>query len=73
MNDGHAITCSSVGLTMEGATVVECGGTWMATAQIGSIFGQEVEGELRGVGPTREAALAKLAEAQRDLADSLWA
>lgn len=71
--DSHSITCSHVGLTMDGANVVEASGTWIATAKIGSIFGQEVEGELRGVGQTREAALAKLAEAQRDLADSLWA
>ena len=69
----HAITCSQVGLTMNPTTVVESGGTWIATARIGSIFGAEVEGELRGVGLTREAALAKLEEAQRDLADSLWA
>ena len=71
--DSHSITCSQVGLTMDGATVVEANGTWIATAKIGSIFGQEVEGELRGAGLTREIALAKLAENQRDLADSLWA
>lgn len=71
--DSHSFTCSQIGLTVDGANVVEANGTWIATAKIGSIFGQEVEGELRGVGLTREAALTKLAEAQRDLADSLWA
>lgn len=72
LDNSYAVTCSHVGLTMNNAVVVEAGGTWIATARIGSIFGSEVEGELRGVGQSREAALAKLAEAQKDLADSLW-
>jgi len=66
------------GLTMQGVTVerVEnCGGTFYfkAKAQIGSIFGQPVEGEVVGIGKTKELALTRLAEEQKKLYESLWA
>lgn len=69
---------SEVGLTMQGTTVEEIHNAhgqhyWKATAQIGTIFGSEVEGELTGFGRTKEAALAALAKERRDLNDSLWA
>jgi hypothetical protein len=65
------------GLTMNEAVVEEinnCHGQhyWKATSQIGSLFGQPVEGELVGIGKTREIALARLAEERAKLYDSLW-
>lgn len=69
---------SHIGLTMEEENVKEVsnglGGTcWVATTKIGSIFGSEVEGECRGIGPTREIALKRLKEDQNKLAESIWA
>jgi len=69
---------TNIGLTMGGATVREVsnglGGTcWVATAPIGSIFGAEVHGECKGIGRTREQAIERLKEDQRNLAESLWA
>jgi hypothetical protein len=46
---------------------------WKATARIGSIFGAEVEGELTGMGPTKEQALERLKEEREKLYESLWA
>lgn len=64
------------GLTMEGVVFEllpnhgkPC---WKASAQIGTIFGSEVHGELIGFGPTKEAALEKLHDEQRKLHESLW-
>lgn len=48
-------------------------GTWKATSPIGTIFGGEVDGECNGIGATKEAALAALAEDRRKLSESLWA
>lgn len=69
---------TQIGLVMDGVTVVELpnalGGTyWKATAPIGSIFGSPVHGECKGIGATREQALQRLKEDQRQLAESLWA
>lgn len=66
------------GLTMEGVRVEEIRNAhgqhyWKAVAQIGSIFGSEVEGELTGIGRTRERALERLAQEQKRLYESLWA
>lgn len=68
----------NIGLTMREPRVAELpnalGGTyWKATAPIGSIFGSEVEGECVGIGATREQALERLAEDEKNLAESLWA
>lgn len=65
------------GLTMEGAVIEEITNAhgqhyFKATAQIGTIFGSEVEGELTGIGSTREKALEKLAQEQHKLHESLW-
>lgn len=64
------------GLTMEGVVFEllpnhgkRC---WKASAQIGTIFGSVVHGELIGFGPTKEAALEKLHDEQRKLHESLW-
>jgi hypothetical protein len=65
------------GLTMEGVVFQEIGNhgqpCWKATAQIGTIFGAEVEGELTGIGPTKEIAMERLNEEKRKLHESLWA
>ena len=45
---------------------------WKATAKIGSIFGSKVEGELTGIGPTKEKALERLAQEQKNLHDSMF-
>ena len=68
---------SEIGLTMGSPVVKEVHNAhgqhyWIAVAQIGSIFGAEVEGELKGIGRTREDALARLAEERKKLAESLW-
>lgn len=68
----------NIGLTMDQPDVREIsdglgGKCFVAVAQIGSIFGSEVNGELRGIGRTREIALDRLKQEQKNLADSLWA
>lgn len=70
----------SPGLTMDGVTFEHVvnpnsrsGAYWTATAKIGSIFGADVEGELTGIGTTREMALARLDEERKKLYESLWA
>jgi hypothetical protein len=45
---------------------------WIATAPIGSIFGAEVEGELTGIGRTKEQAIECLEAETKRLAESLW-
>jgi hypothetical protein len=66
-----------LGLQMDGVKVerVEnCGGTFYfkATAKIGCIFGQEVDGEITGIGKTEAIAFQRLAEEQKKLYESLW-
>jgi hypothetical protein len=67
------------GLIMEGIVFKECTNCdgeskyWKATAKIGSLFGQEVEGEIKGIGKTKEIALERLAKERKKLYDSLWA
>lgn len=65
---------SEIGMTM-GETKVEQlpNGSWLASCPIGTLFGSEVEGECRGEGPTKEAALEALARDRKNLNDSLWA
>ena len=68
----------NIGLTMDAPDVREIsdglgGKCFVAVAQIGSIFGSEVDGELRGIGRTREIAIERLKQEQKNLADSLWA
>lgn len=63
-----------IGLTMGDTTVKQLpDGTWTATAPIGSIFGAEVDGECKGTGPTKEAALEALKIDRKNLSESLWA
>ena len=65
---------SEIGMTMGDTTVKQLAdGTWKATCPIGTLFGAEVEGECKGTGPTKEAALEALAKDRRNLNDSLWA
>lgn len=44
-----------------------------AVAQIGSIFGGEVDGEISAIGRTKEEALQHLEQERTKLYDSLWA
>lgn len=58
---------SEIGLTMRGIVIEEIHNAhgqhyWKAASQIGSIFGSPVEGELIGIGATKEKALEKLAQ-----------
>ncbi len=63
-----------IGMTMGDTTVKQLpDGTWKATAPIGTLFGSEVEGECKGTGATKEAALEALAKDRKNLNDSLWA
>ncbi len=65
---------SEIGMTMGDTHVRQLpDGTWEATAEIGAIFGSDVEGECSGTGPTKEAALEALAKDRKHLHDSLWA
>lgn len=66
------------GLIMESAKVLEIHNAhgqhyWKATKRIGSIFGAEVEGELEGIGTTKEQAVERLKQEQAKLYESLWA
>jgi hypothetical protein len=71
MNHFH---CDSPGLTTDEPILTQlAGGEWLAESKIGSIFGSEVEGFIRGVGPTKEAALAALAIDRSNLYESMWA
>ena len=45
---------------------------WKAVAPVGSLFGQEVEGELTGIGQTKDEALRRLADERSKLYESLW-
>lgn len=68
----------SPGLQMEETEIQEITNAhgqhyWKAVAKIGAIFGAEVEGQITGIGSTREAALARLAEERKKLYESLWA
>lgn len=70
--------CQTVGLTMENAVVTEHHNAhgqhyWKAVAQIGTIFGSEVDGELSGYGRTKEQALERLQQERIKLHESLWA
>lgn len=66
--------CSEIGMSM-GDTKVEQlpDGTWLATCPIEALFGSEVQGDCRGHGPTKEAALEALAKDRKNLSDSMWA
>jgi hypothetical protein len=65
------------GLQMDGVTWEQLPNhgqpCWRATQKIGSIFGSEVDGELHGIGATKDVALERLAEERRQLHESLWA
>jgi hypothetical protein len=69
--------CCSPGLVMEGVTVIELPNhgkpCFKAVSKIGSLFGSEVEGELTGIGATREQALERLKEERAKLYESMWA
>ena len=69
--------CDSPGLTMDEPVLTEINNAhgqhyWRAVAQIGTIFGSEVEGEISAIGRTKEQALERLAEERRKLHESLW-
>lgn len=65
--------CSEIGLTMGETKLTRLpDGTWQATCPIGSIFGQEVEGECRGTGATMAEALKALAKDRHNLSESIW-
>jgi hypothetical protein len=71
------IECHEIGLVMNGAKVTQhtnwFGQTWwMAEAEIGSIFGSDVNGGISAIGPTREQALERLVEERKKLYDSIW-
>ena len=76
-NGIHYHTDKHPGLTMNGVefTHHENHGKpyWKATAQIGTLFGQKVEGELTGIGWTKEQALERLEKEHSELYESLWA
>lgn len=66
------------GMVTEEAVVTEVNNTmgqhyWKAVAPIGSLFGHKVEGELEGIGRTRDEALKRLADERSKLYESLWA
>lgn len=70
--------CQTPGLTTDEPVVTEihsCMGQhyFKAVAQIGSIFGYEVDGEISAIGTTREQALEHLAKERQKLFESLWA
>jgi len=73
----HIHYSCSPGLTIDGVVFELCPNhgkpCWKATAQIGTIFGSEVEGELVGIGHTKEKALERLAEERTKLHESLFA
>lgn len=74
MEKFSAFTDSEIGMTMGGTKVEQQpDGSWLATCPIGTLFGQEVEGECRGAGINKEAALEALAKDRKTLNDSLWA
>lgn len=63
-----------IGMTMGNMRIEQLpDGTWQASTPIGTIFGAEVEGECKGVGATKEAALEALKQDRKNLNDSLWA
>lgn len=72
--DFVAFVDSEIGMSMGETVVNQRGdGTWLATCPIGTLFGQEVEGECKGEGKSKEEALENLAKHRKQLNDSLWA
>lgn len=76
-NEIQTHECHSPGLTMDGPVVTEITNAhgqhyFKAVAQIGSIFGSEVEGECSAIGRTYEEALERLKKDQENLYESLW-
>lgn len=60
-------------MTMEETRIEQLpNGTWKASAEIGTLFGVEVQGELTGLGATKEEALSQLAKERSDLSESMW-
>lgn len=75
-HDHGSFHCCSPGLTVDGATVQEINNAhgqhyFKATAKIGSIFGAEVEGEIKSIGATREQALERLEQDRKNLYELL--
>jgi hypothetical protein len=65
------------GLTMRGAVVTRCENVdgskyFKAVAQIGTMFGAEVDGEITGIGNTLEIAMERLAEERAKLYNSMF-
>lgn len=70
----QAFACKEIGMTMRENKVEQLpNGTWKASCPIGTLFGQEVEGECSGCGKTKEEALTALAKDRQNLNNSLWA
>lgn len=72
-----AFICQHPGLTTGNVKLEEVNNAhgqhyWKATEPIGTIFGEEVEGELSAMGSTKEIALANLAKEKQEMYDSLW-
>ncbi len=66
-----------IGLTLCGPIITEhrndYGQHWFeAVEQIGTIFGAEVEGEIKGIGATAEIALQRLDAERERFSESLW-
>lgn len=70
----NAFQCNEIGMTINEDTRFEQmpDGRWKAFKKIGSIFGAEVDGELCGIGATKELALKDLENGRKKLNDSLW-
>lgn len=72
-----AFVCKSPGMVNGDITVVEINNAhgqhyFKATQPIGSLFGHEAQGELTGLGRTKEQALEHLAQDREKLYESLW-
>ncbi len=66
-------TDTEIGMTMGDTAVSQLpDGTWTAVCPIGTLFGQEVHGQCKGTGATKEAALEALKQDRKNLNDSLW-
>lgn len=76
--ESNACCCEKIGLTTGKPVVEEIHNGhgqhyWKATANIESVFGSEVSGQVSGIGKTRKQAMDRLNDEITKLAESLWA
>jgi hypothetical protein len=77
MENVNSFQCNHIGVATDGVKLEEIHNNmgqhyWKATTTELYIFGYKVDGELVGIGETKEEALKRLEIEKQSLAESLW-